>query len=89
MNPYYIIIVASLVIILSFLFNVIAKKTKIPSVLMLILLGLVIQQTIWHPDISSKDSQLMLGLEILGNIGLIFIVLEAALDLKLKKKKLD
>ena len=58
MNPYYIIIVASLVIILSFLFNVIAKKTKIPSVLMLILLGLVIQQTIWHPDISSKDSNL-------------------------------
>ena len=88
MNPYYIIIVASLVIILSFLFNVIAKKTKIPSVLMLILLGLVIQQTIWHPDISSKDSQLMLGLEILGNIGLIFIVLEAALDLKLKKEKI-
>ena len=88
MNPYYIIIVASLVIILSFLFNVIAKKTKIPSVLMLILLGLVIQQTIWHPDISSKESQLMLGLEILGNIGLIFIVLEAALDLKLKKEKI-
>ena len=55
---------------------------------MLILLGLVIQQTIWHPDISSKDSQLMLGLEILGNIGLIFIVLEAALDLKLKKEKI-
>jgi len=88
MNPYNIIIVASLIIILSFLFNVISKKTKIPSVLMLILLGLVIQQTIWAPDISAKDSKLMLGLEILGNIGLIFIVLEAALDLKLKRDKI-
>ena len=87
MNPYNIIIVASLIIILSFLFNVISKKTKIPSVLMLILLGLVIQQTIWAPDISAKDSKLMLGLEILGNIGLIFIVLEAALDQKLKRDK--
>ena len=88
MNPYNIIIVAALIIILSFLFNIISKKTKIPSVLMLIVLGLIIQQTIWSPDISEKDSKLMLGLEILGNVGLIFIVLEAALDLKLKRDKI-
>ena len=82
MSPYTIIIAAAVIIILSFIFNIIAKKTNVPSVLMLILLGIVIQQFFWQPDIESKDSTLMLGLEVLGNIGLIFIVLEAALDLK-------
>ena len=88
MSPYIIIIAASLIIILSFVFNIIAKKTNVPSVLMLILLGIIIQHFFWQPDISSKDSTLMLGLEVLGNIGLIFIVLEAALDLKLQRDKL-
>lgn len=88
MSPYTIIIAAAVIIILSFIFNIIAKKTNVPSVLMLILLGIVIQQFFWQPDIESKDSTLMLGLEVLGNIGLIFIVLEAALDLKLQRDKL-
>ena len=88
MSPYTIIIAAAVIIILSFIFNIIAKKTNVPSVLMLILLGIIIQQFFWQPDIESKDSTLMLGLEVLGNIGLIFIVLEAALDLKLQRHKL-
>jgi NhaP-type Na+/H+ or K+/H+ antiporter len=88
MSPYTIIIAAAVIIILSFIFNIIAKKTNVPSVLMLILLGIIIQQFFWQPDIESKDSTLMLGLEVLGNIGLIFIVLEAALDLKLQRDKL-
>ncbi len=88
MSPYIIIISAALIIILSFIFNIISKKTNIPSVLMLIVLGVVIQQTYWQPDINAKGSQLMLVLEVLGNVGLIFIVLEAALDLRLKKEKI-
>ena len=88
MSPYTIIIAAAVIIILSFIFNIIAKKTNVPSVLMLILLGIIIQHFFWQPDIESKDSTLMLGLEVLGNIGLIFIVLEAALDLKLQRDKL-
>ena len=55
---------------------------------MLIVLGVFIQLVVWSPDTASKSSQLMMGLEILGNVGLIFIVLEAALDLKLKKDKI-
>ncbi len=88
MNPYNFIIAAAGIVILSFLFNIIAKRTNIPSVLMLIVLGVIIQKTLWDPDTSSADSSLMLVLEIIGNVGLIFIVLEAALDLKLKKDKL-
>lgn len=89
MNTYHIIIAAASVIILSFLFNMLAKKTNIPSVLMLILLGVGIQ-LYRRPDISNGGSEewIMSVLEILGNVGLIFIVLEAALDLKLEKEKI-
>lgn len=87
MNTYTLIIAASSIIILSFLFNIIAKKTNIPSVLMLIVLGVVIQIGFWKPDLEGADKGIMTVLEILGNVGLIFIVLEAALDLKLKKDK--
>ena len=88
MSTYVIIIAAALIIILSFIFNIISNKTNIPSVLMLIVLGVIIQLTVWAPNSDAKDSQLMMGLEILGNVGLIFIVLEAALDLKLKRDKI-
>lgn len=89
MNTYHIIIAAASVIILSFLFNLLAKKTNIPSVLMLILLGVGIQ-LYQKPDTSTGGSEewIMSVLEILGNVGLIFIVLEAALDLKIKKEKI-
>lgn len=75
------------VIILSFFFNIIAKKTNIPSVLMLILLGMGIKGLLNHYDVLSTDLQLDSMLEILGNVGLVMIVLEAALDLKLKLEK--
>ncbi|MDG2370195.1 MAG: cation:proton antiporter [Flavobacteriales bacterium] len=88
MSTYVIIIAAAVIIILSFIFNIISNKTNIPSVLMLIILGVIIQLTIWAPNTDAKDSQLMMGLEILGNVGLIFIVLEAALDLKLRREKI-
>lgn len=88
MNPYLFIIAASSVIVLSFLFNIIAKKTNIPSVLMLIILGVFIQLFFWQPDLQGKDKGIMSILEILGNVGLIFIVLEAALDLKLRREKI-
>ena len=87
MNPYTLIIAASSIIILSFIFNVIAKKTNIPSVLMLILLGVVIQTSFWAPPEGEEGRNLMTLLEVLGNVGLIFIVLEAALDLELKREK--
>lgn len=56
---------------------------------MLILLGVGIQ-LYQKPDTSTGGSEewLMSILEILGNVGLIFIVLEAALDLKIKREKL-
>ena len=83
MNTYEIIIALSSVIILSFFFNVVSKRTKIPSVLMLMVLGIVAQN--WVGE--SQKGFLNSILPILGNVGLIMIVLEAALDLELKKEK--
>ncbi len=77
------------VIILSFFFNIIAKKTNIPSVLLLIALGMGLKGVMNAYNIIDEDLKLNSILEILGNIGLVMIVLEAALDLKLEKEKLS
>ena len=42
-TTYIVLIAASSILILSFFFGEIAKKTNIPSVLMLIVLGILIQ----------------------------------------------
>lgn len=84
MNAYLFIIGLCVVIIISFFTNILARKTNIPSVLILIVMGVGIQQLLTslhlEPDFFSS-------LEILGIVGLIMIVLEAALDLELKRDK--
>ncbi|MFB1023191.1 MAG: cation:proton antiporter [Vicingaceae bacterium] len=85
-NPYIAIIGISLIIILSYFFNVISQKTNIPSVLMLIILGILFKQGMNFMGISA-GKQLFSVLELLGIIGLIMIVLEAALDLRLTREK--
>ena len=87
LKPEYIaIMAASLIIIISFVFNFISKKTNVPSVLLLLLLGVGIQ---YIAPAGLKDDPLISKLLIIvGKVGLILIVLEAALDLKLKKEKL-
>lgn len=84
-SPYYLLIGISVIIILSYFFNIISKRTNIPSVLLLILLGVIIQIINGATHFLNKD--MMPILEILGIVGLIMIVLEAALDLKLEKEK--
>ncbi len=84
-NPYAIIIMASSVLIISYLFGLIANRTSVPSVLLLILLGIGMSEFLKSYSISSDD--LMPILRILGIIGLIMIVMEAAMDLKISKEK--
>ncbi len=85
-SSFDLIIAAAIIVILSFWFNGISKKTNIPSVLMLIVLGILLKYVLAYfvpntPDFTGT-------LEILGTIGLIMIVLEAALELELKREKL-
>ena len=84
MNSYLFLIGLCIIIILSFFASSLAKKTSIPSALLLILIGVGVQQLLERFKI---EAELFSILEILGIIGLIMIVLEAALDLELSWSK--
>jgi NhaP-type Na+/H+ or K+/H+ antiporter len=86
LSSYNLIIEVSVIIILSFVFNGISKKTNIPSVLMLIILGVGLQYALSY--FSEDKINFFPILEVLGIVGLIMIVLEAALELELKREKL-
>ena len=85
-NAYVLIIAASVIIILSYFFGEISRKTNIPSVLMLLTLGILLRQLLIST--MGKVIDLLPLLELLGIVGLIMIVLEAALDLDLSREKL-
>lgn len=85
-NAYGLVIGGSLVIILSYFANLLAKRTNIPSVLVLIGMGIAIRQGLNAMGLQEIPFE-GLVLELLGTVGLIFIVLEAALDLQLTKEK--
>ena len=85
-SSYNLIIEACLILILSFWFNHLAKRTNIPAVLMLIGLGLLLQYVM--KNFTSDLPNFFPILEVLGIIGLIMIVLEAALELELRKDKI-
>jgi Kef-type K+ transport system membrane component KefB len=85
-NIYYDILLICGAIIISYTFGWVSKKTRIPSVLLLILFGVGCQYTLKYFDLNLGASAFNL-LQLLGIVGLIMIVLEAALDLELTKKK--
>lgn len=87
-SPYTFIIGASLVIIFSYFFSVVAKRTNVPSVLMLITLGVILQYGLKFVGLPDINQYIAPVLEILGIVGLIMIVLEASLDLELTKDRL-
>lgn len=82
-----IIISLCILLLVSYLFDLTASKTKIPSVILLLILGWIVKELtsfflIQLPDMSSV-------LPILGTIGLILIVLEGSLELELNKSKMS
>lgn len=85
MNTYEIVLLLSGGVIISYIFNLIAKKFAIPSVLLLlgtgILVGQVFGQNLLPATFVNKT------VEILGVVGLIMIILEASLDLELSRDK--
>ncbi len=86
MNAYNLIIVLACVIIFSHVFNFISKRTNIPSVILLILLGIAGKYAMDYYNFN-QDKLIFGTLEVLGIVGLIMIVLEAAIDLKLTREK--
>ncbi len=81
----YIILILCIIIILSYLFDISAKYSKIPGVIFLIALGIGIQYLVRVMNIAIPNLKPVLP--VIGTIGLIMIVMEASLDLRLERKK--
>ena len=80
-----IIITVCTLLLLAYIFDLTSAKTKVPSVILLLILGFIVRKTtqflgIVVPDLSSL-------LPIFGTVGLILIVLEGALELEYHKSK--
>jgi Kef-type K+ transport system membrane component KefB len=85
-DPYLVLIAVSFLIILSYLFDLASKKFKIPSVLFLLGTGIIINSVLksYYIEIGERFYS---SLELLGILGLMMIVLEAAVELDLNKNK--
>ena len=87
MNTVTILFVLPLLIIFSYLFDAFARKTKFPSVILLMFTGILVRAITSAYGLDSFGFLDNL-IPVLGTIGLILIVLEGALELKLSKEKL-
>lgn len=81
-----IIITFCFLLLIAYVFDISSSKTKIPSVILLLILGWGVKQMSVFVDISLPD--LSPFLPVLGTVGLILIVLEGSLELELNKTKL-
>lgn len=81
-----IIITFCVLLLIAYVFDLTASKTKIPSVILLLLLGWMVKQLTVLLFIPLPDFSPILP--ILGTVGLILIVLEGSLELELNKSKL-
>jgi cell volume regulation protein A len=80
-----IIISLCLLLLVAYLFDLTAAVTKIPSVILLLLLGWIVREATYLFGIDVPE--LSPTLPVLGTIGLILIVLEGSLELELNRSK--
>lgn len=81
----YIILFLCVIVILSYVFDITSKYSRIPGVIFLIVLGIGMQLAV--KAINLDIPNLRPVLPIIGTLGLIMIIMEASLDLKLEKRK--
>ncbi|MCB9046090.1 MAG: cation:proton antiporter [Chitinophagales bacterium] len=87
LNSHIIVILLSSVVILSYFYTIISKKTNIPSVLLLIATGIGIKYFTQQYGFTEQNVEPLV--RVLGAVGLVMIILEAALDLEVHKEKLN
>lgn len=85
MTTYTILIVLSALVIFSYLFDLVASKTKLPSVLLLLVLGIGLRILVDKLQIHTYS--FLEILPTLGTVGLILIVFEGSLELKYAREK--
>ncbi len=81
-----IIIALCCLLLIAYLFDLTSSKTKIPSVILLLLLGWVVRRLTGFFDFELPDFNDVLP--ALGTLGLILIVLEGSLELDINRSKL-
>jgi len=86
LNSYYFILGLSILVVLSYFFDILSKKIRVPSVILLMGTGILIKRIMEYYGIPMPQLQSVVN--VLGLIGLLLIVLEAALELKLSKDKI-
>lgn len=87
MNTLAILFVLPLLIIFSYIFDSIAKKTKFPSVILLMFTGMLIRLGVdFYGEVELQFLDQLIP--VLGTLGLILIVLEGALELDIERKKI-
>lgn len=79
MNASILITICAL-LLLAYIFDITSSKTKIPSVILLLLLGWTVNKItqVFNINVPNLESVL----PIIGTIGLILIVLEGSLELE-------
>ena len=80
-----IIITFCVLLLIAYVFDLTSSKTKIPSVILLLILGWAVKQLTIMLDVQLPDFSPILP--VLGTVGLVLIVLEGALELELNKSK--
>lgn len=85
MTTYTTLIILSGLVIFSYLFDLVASKTKLPSVLLLLLLGIGLR--ILVDNLHLETFNFLTILPTLGTVGLILIVFEGSLELKYERQK--
>lgn len=85
-SSYIYIIAACLLVVFSYVYNLISQKTGIPSVLLLLISGIALREILIYNNASISIPSY--SVEVFGVIGTIMIILEAGLDLQLSKKKI-
>ena len=82
----YVILGLCVIILLSYLFDITFKYSKIPGVVLLIALGILLQVVVNYTGFIIPNMRPVLP--VLGTLGLIFIVMDASLEIKFEKNKI-
>ncbi len=86
MSTYTTLVILCGLVIFSYLFDLFAKRTRFPSVVLLLFLGIGISMITSRLGFEMMDTTRLLA--VLGNVGLILIVLEGALEIHFDKGKI-
>jgi Na+:H+ antiporter len=85
LNTYSILLVLSGLVVFSYLFELVSRRTRFPSVLLLLFSGIGLH---YVADFFNWGfTGLFTVLPVLGSVGIILIVLEGTLDLKFERSK--